>query len=472
MSKLHVSIDHGGQRVEFDSPGGEGNPGIVEDDFGFSISDLNPVRHAKKAAKAVGGSTDKFVRTAANAAGHGAHTLVRVTNKVTGEVTDLARRIPVVGKPLSVAVGASFEPARLASAVASGKRIDRVVADSLGRSIRDAKALAPYAQLVASAVPGVGTGLSAGMAGGLALAEGRPINEAVVAATRAAIPGGPLATAAFDASVAVASGRSVNDAAVEAAITAAAPDPASRGRVKAALEVAKGVSSGRPLDKVALAAAAHTLPTEARNRAEAAIGKPDAQEKVYDELVATIPTSVSRAVVSGVALGFAQELQRDIHTAVTSAAGRAALAKAGAEVVAKSDVLRVASEGAPDKKAFDLGIGLMRHSGVTPPAVSYLRDTLTPRGKVSFDSALAIHVGAASNPRFSPRTQGHYKVGYYAVTGTLTTSAEQRGAIVKLMSKNVTARSGAAVAVRMVRRRRSLWRRMIEWLKRKTRSSG
>lgn len=470
MSKLHVSIDHGGQRVEFDSPAGEGNPEITDDFGGVFDVVTKPAKAVAKVAKKATGSVEKFTRSAANAAGHGAHTLTRATNRVTGEVTDLARKVPVVGKPLNAVVGASLEPLKVATAVASGRRIDRAVVDSFRRSVASAKTLAPYAQLVVSAVPGIGTGLSAAMAGGLVLAEGRSINDATVAAARAAVPGGPMAVAAFDAAVAIGSGRRVDDAAVDAAISAAAPDPASRGRLKAALSVAGGVAQGKPLDQLTRTAAIHALDGEARNRIEAAAGK-EAQERAYGELTQSLPSTVSRALVSGIALGYAKESQRDLHAAITSPTGRERLVAMGAETAAKSDVLRSAAKEVPDRKAFDLGIGLMRCAGVTPPAVSYLRDTLSPRGKVSFDAALAVHVGAVSHPRFRGGTNEKYKVGFYAVAGTVAGSPTQRAGVVRLLSKNPSASGGAAEAIRIVRWRRSLWRRMIEWVKSKRRPS-
>lgn len=470
MSKLHVTVEHGGQRVEFESPAGEGNPGITDDFGGVFDVVTKPAKAVAKGVKKATGSVEKFTRSAANAAGHGAHTLTRATNRVTGEVTDLARKVPVVGKPLNAVVGASIEPLKVATAVASGRRIDKAVVDSFRRSVAQAKTLAPYAQLVVSAVPGIGTGLSAAMAGGLALAEGRSINDATVAAARAAVPGGPMATAAFDAAVAVGSGKGIDEAATEAAVAAAAPDPASRGRLKAALSVAGGVAQGKPLDKVAISAATHALDGEAQDRVAAAVGHA-AQEAAYSELTKSLPSTVSRALVSGVALGYARESQRDLHAAVTSPAARERLAKMGAETTAKSDVLRSAASEVPDRKAFDLGIGLMRCGGVTQPAVSYVRDTLSPRGKVSFDAALAIHVGAVSNPRFRTGTADKYKVGYYAVAGSVAGSPTQREGVVRLLSKNPAASSGAAAAVRTVRRRRSLWRRIVEWYKSKRRLS-
>lgn len=476
MSKLHISIDHGGQRVEFDSPGGDANPEISDEFGGLFDVVTAPVKVVSKVASGVAkGVTkgakvsvwgiDRFTKNAAKAAGYGAHSLVSVTNKATGEISKAAKSVPVIGKPLHAVVGATLEPVKFSAALASGRRIDKAVVDSFRRSVQSAKTLAPYAQLVVSAVPGIGTGLSAAISGGLVLAEGRSINEATIAAARAAVPGGPLAVAAFDAAVAVGSGKSVSDAAVSAAISAAAPDPASRARLRGALEVASGVSQGKPIDKLALTAASTALESEAQTRVAASIGKPDAQEKAYSELTASIPSTVSRAMVSGVALGLAKEMQHDLHKAVTSESGRESLRKMGAEVIAKSDVLRAAKASVPDAAAFETGIGLMRCQGVTPPAVNYLRDQMSPRGKVSFDSALAVHVGAATNPGFRAGTSDKFKVGYYAVSGALTVDGARRASIVKLLSKNPNANSGAATAVRSVKARRSWWRRMVQWMR-------
>jgi len=51
---------------------------------------------------------------------------------------------------------------------------------------------------VISLVPGVGSGISAALGAAQALADGRPIDEAIVAGVRTAISGGPMAEMAFD----------------------------------------------------------------------------------------------------------------------------------------------------------------------------------------------------------------------------------------------------------------------------------
>lgn len=475
---LKVSIEHGNQRVTFDSPGGEpieseleyGGLIGTEADFGISVKGVvkgvaktvtKPARKAVREAAHV----ERFATTAARAAGRPAHSLVKHANKVTGAVEATARKVPVVGKPLSKTIGLANEPIKFSAALAEGRRVDKAALDSLHRQAEKTVALAPYAQMVAASVPGVGTGVAAGIAAGSALAEGRSINDAAVAAARAAIPGGPAAQAAFDAAHAAASGKSVEDAAVAAAVGAVTRSPAERAQLTAALEIAGGASRGRPVDQVALRAAVSTLDPETRTRMEALVGKPGAQQEVYDALVRGLPPPARRAMVSGIALGHARERQRDVHAAITTPAALDALKAVGVEAIGKSAVLRVAQADVPDKEAFAAGIGLMRHGEVTRPAVLYLRDSMPKeRQRVSLDAALAVQIGATTSPRVAAGDR--HKVGFYATVGAVPASEEQRRAIVRLLAKkNAESHAGAAQAVRYVRRRRSLYRRMVEWLK-------
>jgi len=63
---------------------------------------------------------------------------------------------------------------------------------------------------VISLVPGVGSGISAALGAAQALADGRPIDEAIVAGVRTAISGGPMAEMAFDAAWGLAHGRPID----------------------------------------------------------------------------------------------------------------------------------------------------------------------------------------------------------------------------------------------------------------------
>lgn len=467
---LHVEIDHGGQRVSFDSPGAEegaNTSGFGEDEFGGLFSTITkPFRKiARLTVKVAVVLPAKFSLNAARAAGHGAHSLVKVTNGATGVIAAAARQIPVVGKPLGTAIGLSTGPIKFADAVASGERIDRAALQSLKKAVADVRGLAPYAQIVAASVPGIGTGVAVGIAAGSALADGRPVNEAVVSACKAAIPGGAAGQMAFSAAVAAGQGGSPGDIAKQTAI--AALPPVQRTQIQAAMEVASAAAGGKPLDKAALAAATSSLDPQTRDIAGGWIGKPGANSKVYDALTQGLTPEVKRALVSGVALGFAKERQRDLQSAAASPQARDALIALGKGAIAKSEVLRVAQAQVPDRAAFELGIGLMQCCDVPRGAVLQFRDSLKKgRSQLSFDSALTIHVGATTSSPHARGTSAKRRVGYYSVVGSLTGSKQQRAGIVKTLAKrDPEAALGVAVAVKEVRRRRSLWRRIVEWLR-------
>lgn len=82
--------------------------------------------------------------------------------------------------------------------------------------IKAAGPVMPYVSSVLSVVPGVGTGVSAALGAAQALADGRPITEALVAGVRNAIPGGPIAQIAFDATRGLVQGKGINTIALEA----------------------------------------------------------------------------------------------------------------------------------------------------------------------------------------------------------------------------------------------------------------
>ncbi len=76
--------------------------------------------------------------------------------------------------------------------------------------------LLPYAQAVASLVPGVGQGVGAALGAAQVLADGRPITDAAIAAVRGAVPGGPIGKLAFDTAWGLVEGRPVATAALGA----------------------------------------------------------------------------------------------------------------------------------------------------------------------------------------------------------------------------------------------------------------
>jgi hypothetical protein len=132
-----------------------------------------------------------------------------------GDIVHAVEKIPVVGDIVKITGEAYTAPLRIASNIASGARLDHVALAALKDQIKTVKDAAPYAQTVVSLVPGIGTGVSAAIGAGAALAEGQSITEIGKAAIRGALPGGPLAAAGFDAAMKVASGENVLQSTLE-----------------------------------------------------------------------------------------------------------------------------------------------------------------------------------------------------------------------------------------------------------------
>jgi hypothetical protein len=229
---------------------------------------------AKGAVKAVG----KGVKAVGNVAQAGAHAV--------GQGTALLGKIPVVGEGLkslsNMTIGAPFA---MAEKVLSGQRLDKVALNTIKEQVKAVKGVAPYAQTVLSFVPGVGQGMAGAIGASMALASGQPITQALAEGVKGALPGGPLAKAAFSA--------------------------------------AQGVMQGKPVDKLLIAA----LPISDQQKALVAAGLNTAKSLAHGERVdatllnnalAALPPDVKKAVTVGMAIGHGQVLQA-VKTASTMA---------------------------------------------------------------------------------------------------------------------------------------------------------
>lgn len=161
-------------------------------------------------------------------------------------------KIPVLG-PI---VKAAASPVTTAIHLAEGQPINQAAIAFLKDNVGAVKAVAPYAATVISLVPGIGTGVAAAIAAGAALAEGKPISQALTDAVRSAIPGGAIAQAGFDMARKIASGENVGKAALE---TARAQLPAEAQK---AFDVGLAVVSGKKLQDAIAAAVTSFAPAE------------------------------------------------------------------------------------------------------------------------------------------------------------------------------------------------------------------
>jgi hypothetical protein len=196
-----------------------------------------------------------FVRSVGRAVGD----VARVASKAASAVG----KIPILGDVARAGIGAvrlGLGPA--AVAIDAGSRLAR--GQSLGAALKGAVAgqvnavrdQLKLAEMVAPFVPGIGTGVAAALGAANALASGRPITEAVLAAARGALPGGAIAQAAFDTALNLAKGKNIGEALLATARDRLPGGPAAR----AAFDAAVALAQGKRLQDAAFAAAGRILP--------------------------------------------------------------------------------------------------------------------------------------------------------------------------------------------------------------------
>jgi len=175
----------------------------------------------------------------------------RAAAPVAKAASSVAHAVPVVNQAVHVAETA----AQAANRIAHGGNVLR----TLGSAAHD---VAPYVAAASSLVPGIGTLGAAAVQGAAALAAGRPITEATIAAARGAIPGGPLAQSAFDAGLSVVRGGNVTAAAMAAARANLPGGAAARYAFDNAVKLATGqkIQLSRGALPAMLSQAAPSLP--------------------------------------------------------------------------------------------------------------------------------------------------------------------------------------------------------------------
>jgi hypothetical protein len=205
-------------------------------------------------------------------------------------------KVPVIGGVVNAVNRVALMPVTVTQQMLEGGRIDRVVLSNFKQTLKDIKTVGPWAQTVLSFVPGIGTGAAAAIAAGMALAEGKHISEAMVAAVKGSIPGGPLAQSAFN--------------------------------------VAESAIQGKPIDQVAISA----LPISAQQKQLLAQGLKAAKDiaagknvaaSIADNAIKSLPPQYAKAVQVGMAVGRAKSLQEGLKAGAMGAAsmGASALSK-------------------------------------------------------------------------------------------------------------------------------------------------
>ncbi len=121
--------------------------------------------------------------------------------------------------------------------------------------IADQREAIRFVAMVAPFVPGIGTGVGAALGAADALANGKPITQALIAGVRGSIPGGPAAQAAFDTGAQLVQGKRLDESLLNAARNRLPPGPA-----QAAFDTAVAIAQGKNLQDSIAKGAVRLLP--------------------------------------------------------------------------------------------------------------------------------------------------------------------------------------------------------------------
>jgi hypothetical protein len=182
---------------------------------------------------------------------------VSSAGKAIGKVVDTVNKfVPVKALMSFTPMGMTLRAAQGLKRVASGENVFKVAGNMVKSGLKDVGQVMQAASTVASFVPGLGTGVGAALGAAGALAQGRPITEAVMSAVKGALPGGAIAAAAFDVASGLAKGQSLSESALSAARNQLPGGPAARAAFDAGLALARG----KKLQDVALSTAGTFVP--------------------------------------------------------------------------------------------------------------------------------------------------------------------------------------------------------------------
>lgn len=215
-----------------------------------------------------------FASNIVKSAGHEIGVATKPLQGVEGAISGTIKHIPVIGGPIHSILDKTFHiamaPTNMVIAISEGGgRIDKVVLGQLKEQLKDFQQLAPYAEMVVSLVPGVGQGVGAAIAAGVALSEGQPISRILKAGLIGAMPGGPLVQAAVRAGVEtiqhVAKGDRFNFATFAQTAGGAASDAlglpsATKNALVTGIAITGQIVKGKAIDKALTDNAISALP--------------------------------------------------------------------------------------------------------------------------------------------------------------------------------------------------------------------
>lgn len=399
-------------------------------------SGVSTVSHA---AVSVASGTANLVSNAAKVAGREIDKAAHSVQDAAGKVSSLVAKVPIVGAPLHTVFDAAWHVAMapvnaVVDVAIRGKRIDKVALDGLTTALHDVKAQAPYAQMVVSMVPGIGSGVSAAIGAGTALMNGQPIDKALAEGVLSAVPGGPLgkslANVGFSTITSVAKGEPIN---IETIAKSAA------GSVINNLPIPEGSKQALRMCLVSAAAVAH---------GQNPVMSPEVLDAAFREATKMLPSDATKALQTGLAMGTAVVKQGE---RVVQLAGPTVnkLIESGIQLAHTLPTVDAARKLAgAGTRGFDLAQGLLQQKASTFDIAHY-RATLQGEDLKGFDMALAAKIGMVSHPPH-PSLSPAARAGHAITLGMQGAPPTNKAAIMTAVGAHPSASVGAKLAVAQV----------------------
>jgi hypothetical protein len=413
--------------------------------------------------KTAGRPIAQVTKPVRNVLGTGVH----LADQATGEVGNLIGKIPVIGTPLRGIYGFEVQQwFRIADSISKGDRIDQVALKDFKQDIHDIHDAAPLVQTVISLVPGIGPVASGAISAAIALAEGEPITDVMLAAAAGSIPGGALVQATYKAGVAVITNKGNVGQSIAAALNAAAsaagvPLPSAATQViDSGLGATVAIARGQKPDAALMQAAITALPAAAKGAAAASLNNTSGHgDTIADTLLKTAPTMIPgmtatqqkqmlTALGSAIALGHANVLQSAGKSQL--AQGLGTIAQIGAKYVVSHPITQAAKPTSPAAaQGFDVGAGVAQHT-VTPFQVTATRSLLPAAAKPGYDAALSLHVARVTATKPPPPGPPKEQAGALLAKGLRGASPEQRAGVLGLLQGHPLLLKGAQTAAQEI----------------------
>jgi hypothetical protein len=328
------------------------------------------------------------VRAAGRDVGSGAGLIEKETGKIAKDID----KVPFVGPAFTSLVDLTTTPFKFGLQVASGHNISQAALGDLKGAVKDVKEVAPYAQMVISFVPGIGPVVSGAIGAGLALAEGQPIDKALLAGAQGAMPGGPIGAAVFGAAVggvqAAASHKPLAAGLLQTALDALPVPPgpagdATRNAIGSAVKLAGSIAKGEKPGAALLTAADQNL----------------ASLKDIPGMAPGSAAAIKTALGAGIGMAHAQVIQSAVNKGVPGILDK--LQGIGHAVVLKDPVVAAAAKTAPAQRGFEIGMGVMQHQ-IGVASIQSIRGQLKGADLKAFDIATSLHVGRVTTAPVAP----------------------------------------------------------------------